>query len=129
MQSFSHHTIPVINTQSVNSTTPCRDKHYLSFSQRTSDYGCVTTAIVMAGRLFFVLNGDHRQALDAISLSRGLQGCFNYFLEHLGEASIHSEHRIVAGEKKDLFGLTNTALETLGQQNIDRLTLACRSRH
>lgn len=121
---FQHHTIPVINERSVNSATPSIGGVNISYNPSSRDYGTRTTAIILNGRVFFVLNGDHRAVLAETLQNTGGQGCLDYFIENIAQANAMSEHYIVIGELADLFGITQTAIEVLGQPNIDRLTEA-----
>src|SRR5690349_15295328 len=35
------------------------NRFHISYNNHAADYGCATTALVLNGRVFFVLNGDH----------------------------------------------------------------------
>lgn len=66
---------------------------YISYNDWDTDiYGCDTTAIVV-GQMerFYVLNGDHREQLHAIAEKKGLDGCVQYFLDHIDEKSKYSD--------------------------------------
>ncbi|ERL61378.1 hypothetical protein [Piscirickettsia salmonis] len=91
---------------------------YLSYNCYTGGvYGCDSTAIVLGEMaLFLILNGDHQQPLSHIAKNDGLQGCIDYFIDHINEVNRHSEHiKAYSG------------LELLGQSNIDRIA-QCRKR-
>lgn len=124
---FVHHTIPVINQRSVNSTTANLGGFHISYNASRADYGCNTTAIVLKGRVFFVLNGDHRDALAEAAESGGVQCVINYFIRHIAQANAISEHHIVIGDMKDFFAVTETAVEVIGQASIDRIAQATRA--
>lgn len=109
---------PITNERAPNVTKSYGDIE-LSYNARSAYYGCDTTAIVIGGRVFFVLNGQHSQALDAALTAKGAQGMVEYFIEHLAHANFTSEHLMATGLANDLFGLMPTALEIIGQSNID----------
>ena len=121
---FQHHTIPLVNERSVNSTTRTIGGVYISYNSHTAGYGCITTAIVLQDRVFFILNGDHRQPLYEALENTGLEGVIDYFIENISIANRLSEHRIVLGEYADEFSIAKTALEVLGQPTIDRMANA-----
>lgn len=96
----------------------------ISYCRRSVDYGCDTTAIVLGGRVFLILNGYHaEQLIDAASVS-GIQACVDYFAENIARANARSEHQMATGVVADLFGLYGTTLEVLGQQSIEKLAKA-----
>jgi len=73
---MSREIIPGIFTN-INSTTDYKD-FYISYCWRTSDYGCVTTAIVIGQmKHFYILNGDHRE-----HYSDNLEQCLEYFKQN-----------------------------------------------
>lgn len=53
----------------------------ISYNRHSSDYGCDTTAIVLRGRVFLVLNGNHAAQLCLAASDIGVQGCVDYFIE------------------------------------------------
>lgn len=136
---FKHHTIPVVNLPSPNSSTPYFGNLYFSYNDRDIfHYGCPTTAIVFNGSLFFILNGDHREELLAL-VDQGVivdsvgviadQGVIvdsviDYFIAHLAEANDWSEHTYAARTVPDACNLYQQSLEALGQGNIDKLVRA-----
>lgn len=120
---FKTHTIPVINQRSINAVCELKGFH-ISYNPSSADYGSKTTAIVFGGSLFFVLNGDHRQALFDVAQVDQKQGCIDYFINNIKLSNSKSEHHVVIGKLEDLFGLTKLALKHLGQPNIDRITQA-----
>ena len=119
---FKSHPIPVTNETSPNVTADFAGFH-ISYNRQSIDYGCPTTALVIGNTLFFILNGDHKQALLDTGNKSGLQGCFEYFLEELDKGNHLSEHINVANGD-NTFSLTDTAVKLLGQDNVDRLTAA-----
>ena len=114
---YKHHVIPVINAQSPNMSVPF-DRFHLSFLPSVADYGSVTTALVLDGRVFFVLNGDHHKQMHDCAVRGGLQACVDYFIEHIGEVNGMSEHLSVVGLRADPFELTQTALDVIGLVNL-----------
>jgi len=120
---FKRDTIPVINQRTINSTAGFKDFH-LSYNQSSADYGNATTAIVLKDRVFFVIDGDHRKALYEAAEVSGIQGCIEYFIANIAQANKLSEHHMVIGVSKDVFNLNSTALEVIGQSNIDLITEA-----
>lgn len=96
----------------------------ISYNRHTSDYGCETTAIVLRGRVFFVLNGNHAEQLCFAATSDGIQGCVDYFVENIAQANPRSEHRMATGLGSDPFSLMATALDVIGQCNINRVAKA-----
>ena len=119
---FKHGTIPVLNQRTANATCQFEGFH-LSYNPRTADYGTDTSAIVFANRLFFILNGNHRQPLLEAAQNSGLQGVIDYFIDNIEKANYRSEHfEVIKGE--ELFGLAHYGLESLGQPNLDRIAQA-----
>ena len=94
--------------------------YHISYNPSSSDYGCRTTALVIMGRVFLVLNGDHKDGLVEACDATGFQGALDYFLANIAQANKMSEHFEIAGVGQDVFGLQKTALEVMGQTNIDR---------
>lgn len=120
---FKNHTIPVINSRTINRTCDFKDFH-LSYNPSVADYGCDTTAIVFGGSLFFILNGDHQKALHEAANTGGKMGCFSYYVDNIHLANKISEHHPVTGNASDLFGLRNMAIEHLGAHAVERLANA-----
>lgn len=119
---FTGHTIPVTNERSPN-VTRTFDGFHLSYDRSSRDYGCDTTAFVIQGRLFLVLNGNHCAAMVSAA-ENGIQGVVDYFIEHIGQANERSEHRMAAGIDTDPFALAPTMLKMVGQESIDRIAQA-----
>lgn len=117
--------IPIINTRPLNRVVNFNGFH-LSYDPSSRDYGSDTTGIVFKGRVFFVLNGDHSHGLHAAVEAAGVQGAIDYFIEHQADANKSSEHLMVCGQQNDLFELTPTVREIIGQDGIDRLIRAFR---
>lgn len=70
------------------------DGFHVSYCAHTRDYGCVTTALVLGGHVFFVLRGDHAGALIEAAELSGLEGCVERFLdllEHAHDLSVLGE--------------------------------------
>lgn len=114
---------PITNRSTVNVALTFKDFH-ISYNSSVADYGSDTTAIVLKGRVFLILNGDHRQALSEIAQKKGVKGGVEYFINNIAQANDKSEHRMIIGECSDPFGLTLTALDIIGQNGIDRISRA-----
>jgi len=87
-------------------------EHFLSYNDVDGViYGGETTAIVLGQmQLFLILNGNHCYDLEEASREDGLQGCIDYFIDHINQANKMSEHT----------GFPN-GRELLGQKNIERI--------
>ncbi|MFK4131955.1 hypothetical protein ACI2KR_06625 [Pseudomonas luteola] len=114
---------PVTNVRSPNVSRVFGD-FSISYNPRSSGYGCPTTAIVLQERVFFVLNGNHAEPLCNAANNSGLQGAIDYFIENIAQANAFSEHPMAIGLSRDQFGLFETALEVVGQHNINRIAQA-----
>lgn len=91
-----------------------RGRWHLSYNPSVQGYGCVTTALVLDNRVFFVLNGDHRKAWGEAA---DLEGALDYFIEHHQQVSDMSEHRMALGLAHDEFSLMPTLKDcTTGPQ-------------
>ncbi|QRD62699.1 hypothetical protein H8Z72_22500 (plasmid) [Xanthomonas citri pv. citri] len=97
---------------------------HISYNPHATQYGCETTALVLAGRVFFVLNGDHTDAMLSAAERNGIEGCIDIFVNQLHLASELSEHRMAVGISADPFALAPTALELIGQDNVARIAAA-----
>ncbi|MGP1715621.1 MAG: hypothetical protein ACTS9Y_00450 [Methylophilus sp.] len=115
--------IPVTNELSPNVTLSFTGYH-LSYNAYSANYGCATTALVLNGHIFLVLNGDHSLALKDTCDANGLQGGLDYFLANIDEANRLGEHLEIAGVIQDVWGLKKYALEYIGQSNMDRFAEA-----
>ena len=120
---FTGGSCPITGISAPNMVKTFTDFH-LSYCAQTANYGSDTTALVIENNIFFVLNGDHTEAMNAASEAQGLQGCIDYFIEQIGSANAKSEHRMATGLQTDQFGLMKHALRVMGQANIDRLVQA-----
>lgn len=100
------------------------DRFHISYNNRSSDYGCPTTALVLEGRVFLVLNGDHVEPLVDAAERGGLQGCMDLFIERIDQANPLSEHVMAFGLAADPFGLQETTINVLGQPAADRIAAA-----
>lgn len=114
---------PVTNVRAPNVSRSFGD-FSISYLRHSTEYGSNTTAIVLAGRVFLVLNGNHAEQLIEAASACGIQGCVDYFVENITQANGHSEHLMATGLVSDLFGLLGTALEVMGQDNIDKIAKA-----
>jgi hypothetical protein len=116
---FKSQRVPVTNELAENTVADFKSYH-ISYNSNPANYGCRTTALVMKNNVFFILNGDHKDAMLEASEENGLQGCFDYFLRNLDKANGMSEHHSVL-KGKCQFNLHKYALEYLGAENIERL--------
>jgi tRNA1(Val) A37 N6-methylase TrmN6 len=97
------------------------NRFHISYNNHAADYGCATTALVLNGRVFFVLNGDHVCEMIDAAERHGIQGCVDTFIERINDANDRSEHRMAAGPVADPFGFYRTAFDVIGQGNVDRI--------
>lgn len=97
---------------------------HISYRGDDGGYGGPTTAIVLSGRVFFVLNGAHCKELNELACTDGIDGCIGYFIANLGQANKHSEHRMATRVAFDRFNLYETTLQVIGQENLSSLTKA-----
>jgi hypothetical protein len=100
------------------------DGFYVSHARHISHYGCETTALVLQDRVFFVLNGNHADAMVGAATQGGIHGCIDLFIDRIGQANRFSEHCMAAGVVADPFNLRQTTLDLIGQSNIDRIARA-----
>lgn len=100
---------------------------HISYNSRHRDYGSDTTALVLQDRVFFVLNGNHSEALVSAANANGIQGCIDVFIDNIARANGLSEHRMAVGICSDPFSLFPTTLDAIGQSSIDRIALAAGS--
>lgn len=107
MQEFKHHTIPVINQRTVNSTLDFKDYH-ISHNPSAADYGTETTAIVISNRVFFILCGDYRKPLRDAANAGGLSECLRFFITNIKRAHDYSEHKQATGRATDPWELLPT---------------------
>lgn len=128
---FSSHSTSGLSTQRCQATQrllPNRvrnfERFHISYNSHTSDYGSTTTALVLQGRVFFVLNGDHVSEMIEAAEQLGVQGCIAYFINRIHEANALSEHQMAVELAADPFGLHQTTLEMIGQDSVDRIVAA-----
>lgn len=123
---FKKTNIPKINQKSPNSILSF-DGFHISYNRSSRDYGCDTTAIVVKGNLFLILNGDHKDELANCAESDGLTGTINYFIDNLNYANSRSEHNNIAGLLEDPVDLKNFALKNIGEDLTKRLITATKN--
>lgn len=119
---------PVTHSPSPNVTRSVGFDVHVSYNPRSSGYGSDTTATVLSERVFFVLNGDHAEALCEAAEKSGAQGCADYFVEHIAQANKRSEHLMATGVSNDPFALMPTTVEILGQESVNRIAAAAKAR-
>ena len=57
-----------------NITSHRSEDYYVSYLEKSADYGCETTALVLGQmQLFWVLKGDHREGLEGKALQDAMQ--------------------------------------------------------
>lgn len=98
--------------------------YYISYAGYISEYGCATTALVLQGRVFMIINGNHALEMIEANEKSGIDGCVDVFIKYLAKVNHCSEHMMALGLIKDLWSLMPTAVEVLGQNNMDRITAA-----
>lgn len=96
-------------------------RYHLSYNSSSRDYGSDTTAIVLEGRVFFLLNGDHAVELQSKAQSGGIDACIDYFIANLHLANKFSEHKLAVGIGEDILGLVPTAEAVIGLSNVKRI--------
>lgn len=119
---------PVTRSPSPNVTRSFGADFHISYNPRSSAYGSDTTAIVLQERVFFVLTGDHSEALCAAAAEHGVKGCIDYFAENITRANGNSEHLMATGLHSDPFNLLPTTLEVIGQEGVDRIAAAVQAK-
>lgn len=97
---------------------------HISYSRQTRVYGSDTTAMVLGGRVFFILDGNHAVEMIEAALLDGIRGCLDVFIERIDRANALSEHRMAAGLAADPFELRATTLRLIGQAGMERLVAA-----
>lgn len=97
---------------------------HVSYCRQSCDYGSDTTALVLDGRVFFILNGNHAVEMIEAAIRDGIQSCLDVFIERIDRANALSEHRMAAGLEEDPFGLRATTLRLVGQAGMERLITA-----
>ena len=119
---------PVTHSPSPNVTRSFGADFHISYNPRSSAYGSDTTAIVLQERVFFVLTGDHSEALCAAAAEHVVKGCIDYFAENITRANGNSEHLMATGLHSDPFNLLPTTLEVIGQEGVDRIAAAVQAK-
>lgn len=104
---LSYSSCPVTNERTPNGVKEY-DGFYISYCRYQVEYGSDTTALVLDGRVFLILNGDHSEELIRAAETKGLSGCMETFLERAAQANPLSEHRMSLGLADDPFELQGT---------------------
>jgi len=120
-------TCPVTRSPSPNVTRSFGSSVHISYNPRSAGYGIDTTAIVLCERVFFVLKGNHAEALCKAGAENGSKGFVEYFVQNIARASELSEHLMATGVSNDPFGLMPTALEILGQEGVELIAAAAKA--
>ena len=120
---FTQQKYPVTQVTGPNMTHSFEGFH-ISYARNLAHYGCDTTALVLDGRVFFILNGDHADDLSEAASIFGVEGCVNLFIDRIARANQLSEHLMAVGLKADPFGLYPTTLEIIGLENIEKIARA-----
>lgn len=94
-----------------------RGRWYLSYNPSVTGYGCVTTALVLGNRVFFILEGDHREAWGEAA-DFGVECAMGYFMTQEACVSSFSEHRSALGLVADPFRLEETITEIISGQTF-----------
>lgn len=108
---------PVSGVQAPNTIARVNETFHLSYNSSTSGYGCVTTALVIDHRVFFILCGDHRVTWVADTLDVALA----YFMEHCQQAHEMSEHNMALGFKYDTWGCRGVLVEHASPERIEMM--------
>lgn len=112
---------PIVPSWSPNSVANF-GKFHLSFNDRdTLAYGSETTAIVLLGTVFLVLNGDHREALFEAATKHGAEGCLEYFTQNIRLANSKSEHEQMLDAVPDPFNCRKYALQVVNESALDKM--------
>lgn len=120
---FSSVHCPVTREVMPNMTRNSKGFH-ISYAGYQSHYDSDTTALVLQGRVFFILNGNHAGAMVEAVEQSGIDGCVALFIEKIQLTNPHSEHRMAVRVAADPFALYPTTLEVIGQNNVDRIVQA-----
>jgi len=120
-------TCPVTRRQYPNVSRSFGGHIHISYNPSSSDYASDTTAIVVNGQLFFLLNGNHAEALCKAATEEGAMGCAAYFAENISCANKHSEHVMASGLCNDPFALQQIALEVFGSEAVERIATAAKA--
>lgn len=117
-------TCPITNARTPNVSRSFENFH-ISYNPSSADYGCDTTAIVLGGRVFFILNGDHEKPLLNAATEGGVHACVDYFIDNIAYANRRfSEHRMATRTIDDPFDLFTTTAEVIGYDNLNRIKRA-----
>ena len=101
---FNYQPTPVGN-MSPNAVAGFNDFYVSFYRYDIADYGDSTTAIVLGqGQFFMILNGDHRLGLASV-VQGGFQACLSYFLAHIDQANMRSDHSLTL---KDLLKVSRS---------------------
>lgn len=111
--------IPITSTNTVKK----QGCHHISFNKSSRDYGCTTTALVIDGRVFIILCGNHYDNLNN-ALADGIESAWDYVVKNAKNLHDMSEHNQVLGLETDLFGLRETAVDYLSDEALNNLYLA-----
>ncbi len=95
---------------------------HISYNPQPIGYGTETTAIVLDNNVYLILNGDHTKELNDVTQ---IDQAIDYFVNNIKVANKYSEHRMIIGLQEDMFGLTKTALNVIGQDNINKILNNC----
>lgn len=117
---FSSSTIPVINQKSPNISRPF-DGFAVSYNRSSRDYGCDTTGLVIGGRVFLLLSGNHALELAGAAEQGGLVAALTMFIMKMEFAIEQSEHLSAFGIAADPFDTASTVRSALPD---DQYTLA-----
>lgn len=120
---FSVQRLPQTNEVLPNMTRNFTGFH-ISYAPHIAHYGGATTALVLQGRVFLILNGNHAADMVLAAERDGMQGCIGLFIERIQQANSYSDHRMASHTAADPFQLRPTMLEMIGQGNMDRITAA-----
>ena len=124
-EGFTGGRCPVTNVVAPNMSRSFGNFH-ISYCRHSPDYGSDTTALVLQGRVFFILNGFHASAMVAAAEADGVLGCVDLFVRHIEMASSFSEHMMATGLTADPFQLAKTTLEVIGVDGVNKIIAAAK---
>lgn len=122
---FTTERCPVSRTVMPNSTRSY-DGFHISYCRGETDYGCDTTALVVRGHVFLVLNGCHVCELAQAADESGLEGCVSLFIDLIAHANPYSEHLSAVGLAADPFGVAALFQAAVSPATVTRLRACAR---
>lgn len=116
MNNYKSQPVPVTNELAPNSIVESKGYH-LSYCSRVSDYGCVTTALVLRNNVFLILKGDHRKTWP----KEPLQASFDYFVENRDQWHDFSDVGNIFNPQTRWPSIRRDFIDMLGEENLAKL--------